>query len=600
MEKLQECVNKIQSNLDEMKKLLEPQKKEGDLDIIKSVKELILDENYYFIPEYQRGYKWDENNINALLNDIAEFLEDKNNDKKFYCMQPIIVLEDGDKWRVLDGQQRLTTFYILCKYLKLDIKSSIEYKTREKSKNFLEEIEEEAQSNDEKCIDFYFMKNAYNVIKEWFKKRIDAKEKIKKLLQANKQDEKYMGCIWYKIENESSTEEDVFSRVNSGKIPLTNAELIKARILNIKNFENGSKATQAEIANEWDNIEYSLQNEEFFGFLVQNGKKYTNKIELLFEIYYEISNDDKSKKIKADIQKGEHTIFEFINKKLDENENIDFWKEIKSIYLTLKSWFNEPELYNLIGFILNVGIEEISKIYEKSKCENTTKTEFKAFCKERIKEKILNLEDNKKDVEKIIDELNYENKKLETQNILLLFNIIAYKDAKQKFSFVRYKNEKWSLEHIHSQHDNPAETIKDEKQRQQFVEDAKKSLGDKANDIEDYKAEDKNDEKFNEIVKKISEISSDNEVALHGIGNLALLSCGDNASLSNNIFSVKRKRIKELDEKGHFIPMCTKNTFMKYYSGDIKDTIRWTSEDSQDYKNRIIESIKEFFDGEEK
>ena len=46
--------------------------------------------------------------------------------------------------------------------------------------------------------------------------------------------------------------------------------------------------------------------------------------------------------------------------------------------------------------------------------------------------------------------------------------------------------------------------------------------------------------------------------------------------------------------------MCTKNTFMKYYSGDIKDTISWTSEDSQDYKNRIIESIKEFFDGEEK
>ena len=106
------------------------------------------------------------------------------------------------------------------------------------------------------------------------------------------------------------------------------------------------------------------------------------------------------------------------------------------------------------------------------------------------------------------------------------------------------------------------------------------------------------DEKFNEIVKKISEISSDNEVALHGIGNLALLSCGDNASLSNNIFSVKRKRIKELDEKGHFIPMCTKNTFMKYYSGDIKDTIRWTFEDSEGYKNKIIKTIKEFFNGE--
>lgn len=62
-------------------------------------------------------------------------------------MQPIIVLKDENKWRVLDGQQRLTTFYILCKYLGLDVKSSIEYETRKKENNhvggkeFLEKIE---------------------------------------------------------------------------------------------------------------------------------------------------------------------------------------------------------------------------------------------------------------------------------------------------------------------------------------------------------------------------------------------------------------------------------------------------------------------------
>ena len=37
---------------------------------------------------------------------------------------------------------------------------------------------------------------------------------------------------------------------------------------------------------------------------------------------------------------------------------------------------------------------------------------------------------------------------------------------------------------------------------------------------------------------------------------------------------------------------------MKYYSGDIKDIIRWTFEDSEGYKNKIIKTIKEFFDGE--
>ena len=181
MEKLQKYVEQMQSNLDEIKKLLEPQQEKKDYaNIIKSVAELILNNNHYFIPNYQRGYKWDEDNVNALLDDIAEFLED-DSDKKFYCMQPIIVLKDENTWRVLDGQQRLTTFYILCKYLGLDVKSSIEYETRKKENNnvggkeFLEKIEvkksyDEYEDNDA-SIDFYFMQKAINTMDKWFKQK---------------------------------------------------------------------------------------------------------------------------------------------------------------------------------------------------------------------------------------------------------------------------------------------------------------------------------------------------------------------------------------------------------------------------------------------
>lgn len=156
---------------------------------IESVAELILNNNHYFIPNYQRGYKWDEDNVNALLDDIAEFLED-DSDKKFYCIQPIIVLKDENTWRILDGQQRLTTFYILCKYLGLDVKSSIEYETRKKENNhvggkeFLEKIEvkksyDEYEDNND-SIDFYFMQKAINTMDKWFKQQNYKEDDIKK------------------------------------------------------------------------------------------------------------------------------------------------------------------------------------------------------------------------------------------------------------------------------------------------------------------------------------------------------------------------------------------------------------------------------------
>lgn len=87
---------------------------------------------------------------------------------------------------------------------------------------------------------------------------------------------------------------------------------------------------------------------------------------------------------------------------------------------------------------------------------------------------------------------------------------------------------------------------------------------------------------------------------MHDIGNLALLSCEDNASLGNNIFFAKINKIKELDRDGKFIPICTKNVFMKYYSQDMeKNNINWTKNDANKYKEEILKSIKTFFKGQE-
>ena len=86
MEKIQEFVDEMQVNLDKIKKFLEPQAESGNEEV-RSIKELVIDKNHYFIPKYQRGYKWDENNVMALLDDIKEFLE---NDKKFLLFSLVL------------------------------------------------------------------------------------------------------------------------------------------------------------------------------------------------------------------------------------------------------------------------------------------------------------------------------------------------------------------------------------------------------------------------------------------------------------------------------------------------------------------------------
>ena len=77
----------------------------------------LLDKNFY-IPAYQRGYRWSKEQVNDLLNDIWEFSQSSDeNGSSFYCLQPVVVVQDGKQWQVVDGQQRLTTLYIILHYL---------------------------------------------------------------------------------------------------------------------------------------------------------------------------------------------------------------------------------------------------------------------------------------------------------------------------------------------------------------------------------------------------------------------------------------------------------------------------------------------------
>lgn len=85
----------------------------------------------FSIPSYQRGYRWSKDEVRKLIDDIYCFTSGED-DSKYYCLQPLVVQKKNDMtYEVIDGQQRLTTVFIIMKYLY----------------SFFKEIENEVKTN---------------------------------------------------------------------------------------------------------------------------------------------------------------------------------------------------------------------------------------------------------------------------------------------------------------------------------------------------------------------------------------------------------------------------------------------------------------------
>ena len=76
---------------------------------------------------------------------------------------------------------------------------------------------------------------------------------------------------------------------------------------------------------------------------------------------------------------------------------------------------------------------------------------------------------------------------------------------------------------------------------------------------------------------------------------MALLTRSNNAALNNSTFDVKRNQIVRLDQKGAFIPYCTKMVFLKYYTPSNENQIHfWGQKDRDAYINAISEILQPY------
>lgn len=482
----------------------------------KSIKELINGKYQFYIPAYQRGYKWTPNEVQKLMNDIWEFHSKPNSTEPdtFYCLQPVVVKPAHAKtdtvYHVIDGQQRLTTILILQQAINdydafkdnedavkddevdyelrrrtLGSKTfSITYETRGASSNWLSK----RYDSDSMAInsDYHHIFNAYrtaleflasiddtadeNELVRWITLKNGGKKLLEEIEEARVPKRKeseacrsFSACmkdkcdvIWYELEESDETDEDVFDRLNTGKISLNNAELIKALFLQKDNYpvldgsEVQSEDYRTSIAREWDSFEHQLQNPCFWYFIYDEksvGMSYDTRIEFILDLV-----SGKTKK-QSDNYYFTFDYYDSLYKKYKNGEKgaIGFvneqWMVIRELMQTLQDWYDNKTFYHYIGYLLSQGysVNEI-KDYQFPKDADgnalpiPAKDEFIHKLEELIRSQIQCY--GWKDL--------YKSGKGLTP-VLLLFNVLSELSSPNdnaRYPFHYYKQIDWNEEHV--------------------------------------------------------------------------------------------------------------------------------------------------------
>lgn len=588
--------------------------------------------SFYNIPEYQRGYKWTAANVIQLLEDLKNFKKSDND--QFYCIQNITVTKQKhkDSWcmNVIDGQQRLTTLFILLSYLQRNMKDKIispsanilKYSIRETSDKFLCDSiltgiiwDNAIDTNAAHTKDQFYIMAVADAIQEWFREnKLETKTVLDDLVL---------------IVNEvrPGDEETVFASLNGGKVDLDGADLVRAilitRAAKQKYPSIISREQLHQIAN--DDIDLNIdisvssrgkinefrvklgveidemnkwwaQNKvkDYFEQLLPNkisknkAFKYSQyPIDLLYYAFYEAYKTKLSNS-----NEGESLDLRVFENGIDLNgqsgdDHLEFYTAVREFHLTMMDWYNHDEIYNLIGYLMynfkgsKISFELLWNIW----LESESKDDFIFRLKELIKEQIAlpfynnDTKDEENTLKNALDELRSSILNLQydwynndfTLKFLPLVDILPIeKDVKTQTKVIlsRITDPKYfRCNGEDKEHVRSQKRIVDES----LPEDQKASM------------------------------MEENKVGLNSIGNIVLLVLGVNRSYGNDPHNEKMDRIiSEFLINDWYIRPHTFNVFTSKIksidqNGENTQDMYWSNEDMvrtvQDIEKRLVKFL---------
>lgn len=645
----------------------------------------LLTGGYFYIPSYQRGYRWTSTHVTQLLRDLFSYANERHGadnisiEGDYYCLQPIVARlvtnegilrrifpkgvstnKDIPVWEIIDGQQRLTTIYILYKYLMTEEKISDEeleedyggkklyhliYATRKDSAQFLEKLGE-SDCNIANNIDYFHIQQAYNTIDQWIRSKGDYAEtggialcrryqldetvknvrtRLFNLLNASKGKKNNTGSVqvlWYELSKDTDAINE-FRKINTGKIYLTDAELIKALFL--KKQSDIFEHIQMQRALEWESIENTLHNDSFWYFLNKRGNEMSNRIDFIFQLAYKAEKlkDVEEDKIEDQLKKCEtelkikNRIFNFYYDKFDglSGEALKIkieeeWDAVSRVFHVLEDWYEDVVCYNLIGMLCQYNEDLLPKSYVHflRMEENQSRDDFKEWIKNEIRLQVSNIPTKNGQID-----INYGDSRV--FNLLLLLNVNhlnrQVKQAKDgqskigsiyKFPFAVLTSQDWDIEHIDSFTKNGLKRVEDQ---EKWIKTAMNDLRNVLNNDPKTKKEIEKmieNDKLTDAIDKLRQVAEETDAAdeiKNNIGNLTLLDSATNRSYGNSLFITKRKIIIERMKNGIFVPVSTSYVFMKLFDDEGTRRTLWTEEDMRKYQKYICYELSDYLNIEE-
>ncbi len=557
----------------------------------------------FYIAPYQRGYKWacdgPNPSVSILMKDLLDAFHAKDPE---YYLQYITVKKssyNGESvLEVIDGQQRITTLTLLFNVISHILKSNeapvshakLVYGIRPKVAEFLAAFDfknlegiidkpwksflEESSDHDEQ--DIYFLYAAMQKMHFELKGQDVAGFSVYLLTKV---------LVIVNVVDKDVVGERIFRNLNSNKVDLTGTELLKGLLLttgprqipNPQVTVSFKELTQRRnvLGKQWDTM-VSWVNKKDVGSFYFGGT--ADKMGALLE-FLAVSMD-------ASFEKGftgRVALFDFFHTKI-KSPDIGAGKifaSLKGIYETFRDWYGQDDIYNAIGF-LSIALRPNELRGAMISWLGMTKTEMKDDLKTRIKGSL----------PKSIEDLDYNRDSGKIRILLLAINSVA---AASRFDFFSFKEEKWTLEHIFPRNPNFIHRELTKEDLQFIREIGKDKLA--GFDPLSLKAYGEEDGNFMVIwdcfmTKLASEkCTLDNRekellVAfmrsekLDAIGNLALLTHGDNSSNSNGMFDRKRHNLVSRISKGSFVPHHTFIVFSKLISSSMNPNLRiWSERD---------------------
>jgi len=598
----------------------------------------------YNIPEYQRGYKWKQESVIKLLEDILHFPQEGT---KFYCLQNITITDaktydNIDVYNVIDGQQRLTTLIVVLSFLnEIElVQEKLVYSIRKETQHFIQnfiltreiwnqqkkynwdtirqiQIKENINYNHQ---DIFYLFSAADNIDKWFK---DPKKKgFSKSKFADKL-KKHVRIIINKVPQ--GNEEKIFANLNTNRVPLDGADLVRAVLITNVALEYTSyiqnpdtkdivkiNESRVKIGWELDAInnwwsQPSIKN-YFNRFIsIKDDKtiepffdRQTYPINNLYALYSE-------KRLYAETKEKTKLVFNIFEYGQDSNnkkgdDTLEMYHELLMLNGLLQDWYNDRKIYHLLGFLFNqfkekTNFYDILHLWEINK----NRSSFIISLKNKIKDYLLNDHSTEEFVNKKKDFYHDDNPFL-IKTLLLLDIISAIEnDNCPKLPVFAFSKSEKDIEHIFPQTPHEIEEIKDYLdylQRYFFARnkkkrtEAKKLIKDLPDDLSSI-----DEAKRKRIEEFIS--SAIKDMRTNSIGNLVLLDSSLNRSMKNKPYSIKRAAVVSFFNKGKFIQPHTIKVFSRYFN-DIKnennyDISDWGNPDIDANASHIKNTVEAFF-----